>query len=643
MPKEDLYSTYDVIHGSTDISDVATTDFQESMARILQSPQLERLRGIKQLGFVSRGYPAADHSRYGHAVGSLQMMRKLFRRIHATKGLPEELIAHIAKDRGSPDAWEYVGQHLLLSAVLQDIGELPYHQATKDYFQPATELKRSLESHLGRIDFSQWSTKEVFTIGAIVELLRKKPDLFAGVDELLLTYLITGNVVGNSELTLFKPLRHMVDGVVDADRLDYVFRDGHHTIGYFGSPDSVIDSLLSYDADGPVFSEPAPVSRLLLMRAHLYSTVYLSPADRFQNELLRTILSEALDARIPGGGGDSASQECMKLQRKLTSLNIPMFLGLDDAELLRQINAMRSCDYLSDKARSTLDIFLDHQANYESVWLLPGGEAPADCPLPEDLFFDPFTGKALRIYRPRSVRVDCSRFGEAPVFLEETSSLIEALVANDWSPLPKPSSILLFRPKKLRTATWKQVDLARKSGALHPLLRDAALRAPLHPNLDTWGREEFAAPETFISYCSADWSTVREVVALLAEARQRSLVLADASGPYRSPAANSIELANKAAGYLLILSPQYVQRLSESPNETLSREFYAIAENVKSQGKPIAFLNYHDDREYLRGIPWVVFGHEPEIPVLEAGKDYGTLTNAVHRAVEYLRRPEGKI
>ena len=87
-----------------------------------------------------------------------------------------------------------------------------------------------------------------------------------------------------------KPLRHMTDGAVDADRLDYVFRDAHHTIGSLGIVDSVIDTVLSYDEHGPIFSDFGPVANFLVTRARLYATVYLSSANRFRVQLLITAL-----------------------------------------------------------------------------------------------------------------------------------------------------------------------------------------------------------------------------------------------------------------------------------------------------------------------------------------------------------------
>ena len=74
----------------------------------------------------------------------------------------------------------------------------------------------------------------------------------------------------------------MLDGVVDADRIDYVARDGLHTLGSGFVPATVIENLCYYTETGPVFSESEPVIAFLTAYAQLWSSVYFAPKTVFE-------------------------------------------------------------------------------------------------------------------------------------------------------------------------------------------------------------------------------------------------------------------------------------------------------------------------------------------------------------------------
>src|SRR5580704_10282648 len=44
---------------------------------VLNSPEFQRLRRIRQLGMSSLAYPGADHSRYSHSLGVMETARKI--------------------------------------------------------------------------------------------------------------------------------------------------------------------------------------------------------------------------------------------------------------------------------------------------------------------------------------------------------------------------------------------------------------------------------------------------------------------------------------------------------------------------------------------------------------------------------------
>jgi HD superfamily phosphohydrolase len=70
------------VHGRIDLSDVWGR--QNVIKKLVVSPGFQRLRRIKQLGFVSWEYAGADHSRYSHALGTMQVMRQILENTKST-------------------------------------------------------------------------------------------------------------------------------------------------------------------------------------------------------------------------------------------------------------------------------------------------------------------------------------------------------------------------------------------------------------------------------------------------------------------------------------------------------------------------------------------------------------------------------
>ena len=241
---------YDAVHGVIDVHDYwSRSAGQPILASLLATPMVDRLRRIKQLGFASHGYPAADHSRYAHALGTMHMMRQLCDRL--TTHAPELFTNALKELRqfGTPriSSVEQLKEHLLVAALLQDVGETPYNQATAAILRPHDNIRKKIEQELD-CETTDWPYKTIFTI---VSLLREDSLTNHQLNVRLLAYLIAGCIPkGDNPPPALRALRHMLDGEVDADRLDYVFRDAHHTIKGRAAARRVVDSLLLYDERG---------------------------------------------------------------------------------------------------------------------------------------------------------------------------------------------------------------------------------------------------------------------------------------------------------------------------------------------------------------------------------------------------------
>ncbi|MDD1638705.1 MAG: HD domain-containing protein, partial [Methanomicrobiales archaeon] len=57
----------DPVHGYVEVP--------ESLLPLLDSPPVQRLRHIRQLGFSYLVYPGANHTRFEHALGAVHLAR----------------------------------------------------------------------------------------------------------------------------------------------------------------------------------------------------------------------------------------------------------------------------------------------------------------------------------------------------------------------------------------------------------------------------------------------------------------------------------------------------------------------------------------------------------------------------------------
>lgn len=471
-PQSNLLWRFDAVHGYIDITDATNSNESGTIAKLLRTPFLERLRRIKQLGFASLSYLSADHSRYAHALGTMHMMRMLLKRIFTVQGFSFQLFEDLEKyfpkafkNRDSNNQ-DILIQHMLVASLLQDIGELPFMQATKHFFNPSDSLKRSVANSVG-FDITNWKNKDIFTIACIYSEHILK--LLDNLSLSFIVFLITGKSHPDRKLFENKnlsQLRHIIDGVVDADRLDYVFRDAHHTIGTFGTSSSVINSLLYYDELGPVFSDPGPVANFLATRGHLYSTVYLDYANRFNVLLLINFLKGVL-----------SSEECTKNffeTLKPNDLSLEDFLELDDVSLFSRITYFSSSKnerQLPQKSRNALKLLVGQDFEYICFWLpCKKDSIPINnIELPDDLYFDTFNNQKHLIYQANSVRIQASKFQEfgKTIPLEECGGSFSAMLKNQWSVLPMPESILIFAPKKRRQGAWQEFQRGVDEGWLY--------------------------------------------------------------------------------------------------------------------------------------------------------------------------------
>jgi HD superfamily phosphohydrolase len=267
---------------------------------LADTPQMQRLRWIKQLGLANLVYPGANHTRFEHSLGAYHMAALLTRHL----GLEDE-------DRLTVCA----------AALLHDVGHGPLSHATEAALAPF--LRTDHES--------------------VIELLKRGE----------LKEVLDGHGLRAQDIQAFingSGLGQIVSGEIDVDRMDYLIRDAHYTGVAYG----VIDRLrllqkmtlhqgqLVVEAGGVQAATSLLISRLLMHPSVYYHHVCRISECMISSGIRRMIEDGASAAEVKGmddvqlfttldkAGGYAAEMNSRIRSRKLFKRAV--YIGVENLE-----------------------------------------------------------------------------------------------------------------------------------------------------------------------------------------------------------------------------------------------------------------------------------------------------------------------
>jgi hypothetical protein len=503
--------------------------------------------------------------------------------------------------------------HVVVAALMQDVGELPSKQVLADLVSPHRDLRSTLVDEFGSA-YVRLEAKVIFTLSAAKEAIERLDD--DSISLPLLAFLLTGlPPEGSLPGRTLESLKRLLNGAVDADRLDYIPRDSYFTVGLpnAGSlAERVVWSVCDLNPSGLVFSDPAPVSLLLLQRAILRSEVFSAGPVRLRSTLLALSLAglirekpDLFDSLIGSDRGH---------------LTLPAFLDLDDRRIEEALHALRSMRSLSigTSATRALRTIGEAAPEYSYVWL-PKSHSPnpKKAPtIPEEVFFDPLhDAEHHYLFEPDSVFVSGEQWELAggTVALERTGGHVAQFMAAGFDVEPIAGQYLCFIPDRKRSKfieTLATLDEDGLAGLYRSAIdRDTTLRATVNDN--TIGDAAFTGPVIFVSFCGEDASIARRLLAELARQGRRYVALMSPnSGIGGTPRANSVELAQTCDAAIMLLSREYVRRYT-SQDGNVSVEVQTFIKRVP--GLPLVALTVDPLEEYgdlEKAFPWVGLGFE---------------------------------
>ncbi len=247
----------DPIHGDIKVSGL--------LLRLLQTPEVQRLHHIKQLGFAQLVFPGAHHTRFEHSLGAAAIMTRLC----DVLGLKE--------DR----------ELLTAAALLHDIGHGPFSHTLESILMEqfgVDHVGLTLKLLNGDYEVFEPAERRYISSPTAHAVLTK-----AGLDLDLIGKIIQGRTPKTPYLG------QLLCSTIDVDQLDYLMRDAYYTGVAYGMIDlqrllqtiTILRKMIVVKRKGV-----SVVESILMARGLMYSSVYFHKTVRIAELMLLRALEK---------------------------------------------------------------------------------------------------------------------------------------------------------------------------------------------------------------------------------------------------------------------------------------------------------------------------------------------------------------
>jgi HD superfamily phosphohydrolase len=220
-------------------------EVHEAELEVVEDPWFQRLRRIRQLALTDLIYPGAEHTRFSHSLGVMNLAGRAFRSVVANAGLPK--LSAAARERNE--------RLVRLCGLLHDLGHSPFsHAGERELFKQ--KFKKRHEDYTRRI-----------IDGPLRPTIRKHFKQWFEVDDVIA--LLDG--AGDPREAY---LGELISGPADVDRMDYLLRDSYFCGVRYGEFD--LDRVISKMTVRRAEAEPYFVLALMFGGLHAFEEFVLA-------------------------------------------------------------------------------------------------------------------------------------------------------------------------------------------------------------------------------------------------------------------------------------------------------------------------------------------------------------------------------
>ncbi len=193
---------FDAIHQVMNISKNLVNETEiRILKEIIDLPEFQRLRGIKQLGLADMVFPTATHTRFSHSLGTAYLASKIIKKLNENPN---------NNKINSSDTFI-----LILSALLHDVGHGPFSHTFELFINDI--LSDQINKKITHVDWSKRFIEYFSNHGPIGSYCNRIKEIMDNKDDYLLSSIISSQL--------------------DCDRLDYLLRDSHFCGVSYGTYD----------------------------------------------------------------------------------------------------------------------------------------------------------------------------------------------------------------------------------------------------------------------------------------------------------------------------------------------------------------------------------------------------------------------
>lgn len=316
----------DPIHGPIQLN--LSDPSENLLSQLVDLREFQRLRRIHQMGLAWFTFHGAEHTRFGHSLGTLFVVKKM--------------LGHLSNNFPEINAYK---TEILICALIHDIGHSPFSHTSEKFVNFTHE---------------EWTKKIIQTSSEVNSLLAKYDKSL--IDKILQIFKYEA---------IPSYLSQIISSYIDCDRLDYLHRDSYFVgvpYGLTGS-DRIIASLeIDKSTNRLIVNENIgldAVVHYLQARHSMYQQIYQHKKNLACDFLLRKIIQKVREIK-PKSISQALASWINFENKPIEKIDNNLFLQVDDFLVISNIQNWAS-DLTTEKTLNDLSTCFINRKLFKSL------------------------------------------------------------------------------------------------------------------------------------------------------------------------------------------------------------------------------------------------------------------------------------